>query len=292
MKLHFWGTRGSIPTPSTSSIPTQEFGGDTTCLSLDWGKENLLILDAGSGLRQAGLEWAAQGRRAFTFLFTHSHWDHLQGFPFFTPAFRPGTEITIYSPRLPGAHAGNLIERSLHAQQSEPFFPAGFPMLRAKIIFHEIQPGHPLQLSAGSDSLQIHAAAVSHPGGCLAYRVEGSPGGKKCSFVFATDHEPSPSSPGPLRELAHETDLLICDGQYTSAEHAQRIGWGHGTPELCLQEAIAARARRLLITHYDPTHSDANLAQLEKEFQKTSHSSGIPVAFARQGQTVALAPQP
>ncbi|MDA0859037.1 MAG: MBL fold metallo-hydrolase, partial [Verrucomicrobia bacterium] len=113
-------------------------------------------------------------------------------------------------------------------------------------------------------------------------------GGKNCSFVFASDHEPTPSAPSPIRELAHETDLLICDGQYTPAEHAQRIGWGHGTPELCLQEAIAAGARRLLITHFDPTHSDATLAQLEKGFQKTAHSSGIPVAFARQGQAIAL----
>ena len=87
MKLHFWGTRGSIPTPSTPAIPTHEFGGDTTCLSLAWGKDNLLVIDAGSGLRQAGLNWTREGRRSFTFLFTHSHWDHLQGFPFFTPRF-------------------------------------------------------------------------------------------------------------------------------------------------------------------------------------------------------------
>ena len=182
MKLHFWGTRGSIPSPSTPSHPTHEFGGDTTCLSLDWGKDNLLILDAGSGLRQAGLDWTALGRRSFTFLFTHSHWDHVQGFPFFTPGFLPDVDITIYSPRLPGAHAGNLIERSLHAQQSEPFFPAGFPLLQAKITFHEIIPDHPIQLSSGPDSLLIHAAAVSHPGGCLAYRIENP--AKKCSLVF------------------------------------------------------------------------------------------------------------
>jgi len=288
MKLHFWGTRGSIPTPSTPAILTHEFGGDTTCLSLAWGKDNLLVIDAGSGLRQAGLNWTQEGRRSFTFLFTHSHWDHLQGFPFFTPAFHEGIDITIYSPRLPGAHAGNLIERSLHAQQSEPFFPAGFPQLRAQITFHEIQSDHELKLSSGSDSLLIRPAALSHPGGCLAYRIDGVTTGKKRSFVFATDHEPPASSSNPLTQLAHETDLLISDGQYTPAEYKNRVGWGHGTPELCLREAVTARARRLLITHFDPTHSDSALTNLEKEFQKSAQSSGIHVGFARQGQTVEL----
>jgi len=288
MKLHFWGTRGSIPTPSTPAIPTQEFGGDTTCLSLEWGKDNLLVIDAGSGLRQAGLNWTAQGRRSFTFLFTHSHWDHIQGFPFFAPAFHDGIDITIYSPRLPGAHAGNLIERSLHAQQSEPFFPAGFPQLRAQITFHEIQPDHDLKLASGPDSLLIRAAALSHPGGCLAYRIDGVTAEKKRSFVFATDHEPPASSPNPLTQLAQETDLLISDGQYTPTEYKNRTGWGHGTPELCLREAVAARARRLLITHFDPTHSDSTLASMEKEFQKSAHASRIPVSFARQGQTINL----
>ncbi len=290
MKIHFWGTRGSIPSPSTAATPTHEFGGDTTCLSLAWGKDNLLVIDAGSGLRQAGLNWAREGRTSFTFLFTHSHWDHLQGFPFFTPAFQDGVTITIYSPRLPGAHAGNLIERSLHAQQSEPFFPAGFPQLRARFTFHEIQPDQDCKLTSGPDSLQIRAASLPHPGGCLAYRIEGATVGKARSFVFATDHEPPASSPNPLTRLAQDTDLLISDGQYTAAEYKSRVGWGHGTPELCLREAVAARARRLLITHFDPTHSDTTLAGLETEFQKSAQSSGIPVGFARQGQTIDLDP--
>lgn len=288
MKLHFWGTRGSVPTPSTASIPTQEFGGDTTCLSLDWGQENLLVLDAGSGLRPAGLAWTAQRRRHFTFLFTHSHWDHLQGFPFFAPAFQPGVEITIYSPRLPGSHAGNLIERSLHAQQSEPFFPAGFPQLRAHITFHEISPGHPLLLSSGSDSLHVHAAAVSHPGGCLAYRIDGSNHGKNHSFVFATDNEPTGAPTSPLTQLAQKTDLLICDGQYTEEEYPNRRGWGHGTPQLCLREAVSAQAQRLLVTHFDPTHSDAFLTKMEQDIKKSAQATSVQLAFARQGQTLEL----
>lgn len=282
MKLTFWGTRGSIPAPSTAAVPTHLYGGDTTCVSVAWGNEGLLIIDAGSGLRQAGLHWAQSKRKSFTFLFTHAHWDHLQGFPFFAPAFSDEVSIHIVSPRLPGAPAGNLIEKALHAQQSEPFFPAGFPQLRAKITFSEIEPEKLLTIPSPSGELKIQSAAVSHPGGCLAYRLES----ERRSLVFATDNEPQPSADSPLVQLASETDLLICDGQYNDQEHQLRKGWGHGTPALCLQEAVFARARRLVITHYDPTHSDATLLEMEDQIKKTASAKTLPVSFARQGQTI------
>jgi len=281
MKLTFWGTRGSIPAPSTPEVPTHLYGGDTTCVSLAWGKDGLLIIDAGSGLRQAGRHWAQSRRKSFTFLFTHAHWDHLQGFPFFAPAFSEDVSIHIYSPRLPGAPAGNLIEKALHAQQCEPFFPAGFPQLRAKISFSEIEPGKPLLLPS-SEPLTIHSAPVSHPGGCLAYRLEHA----HRSLVFATDNEPQPSSDSPLVKMAADTNLLICDGQYNNTEHQLRRGWGHGTPELCLQEAVFARAQRLIITHFDPAHSDSTLQKMEEEIKQAPAARTLPVSFARQGQTI------
>jgi len=282
MRLTFWGTRGSIPSPSTAEIPTHQYGGDTTCVSVAWGKDELLIIDAGSGLRQAGRTWIQSKKKSFTFLFTHAHWDHLQGFPFFTPAFFEDVSIQIYSPRLPGAPAGNLIEKALHAQQCEPFFPAGFPQLRARISFAEIEPGQPVRIASPSGDLHIRSAAVSHPGGCLAYRLEHD----RRSLVFATDNEPQPSPDSPLVKLAADTDLLVCDGQYNHEEHQQRKGWGHGTPELCLQEAVFARARRLVITHFDPSHSDPTLQAMEDEIKKAPAARNVPVSFARQGQTI------
>ena len=282
MKLTFWGTRGSIPSPSTAEIPTHQYGGDTTCVSVAWGKDGLLIIDAGSGLRQAGRTWIQSKKKSFTFLFTHAHWDHLQGFPFFAPAFFEDVSIQIYSPRLPGAPAGNLIEKALYAQQSEPFFPAGFPQLRANISFAEIGPEKPVQITSPSGELNIRSAPVSHPGGCLAYRLEHA----QRSLVFATDNEPQPSADSPLVKLASHTDLLICDGQYNQEEHQLRKGWGHGTPDLCLQEAVFARARRLIITHFDPSHSDATLLEMENQIKKSAPAKTLPVSFARQGQTI------
>ncbi|NDC79779.1 MAG: MBL fold metallo-hydrolase [Verrucomicrobia bacterium] len=282
MKATFWGTRGSIPSPSTEETPTHGYGGDTTCVSVAWAGDNLLILDAGSGLRQAGRHWHQAGRKSFTFLFTHAHWDHLQGFPFFAPAFCQDVTIHIYSPRLPGAPAGNLIEKALHAQQSEPFFPAGFPQLRARIAFHEIDPSQPLDLSSSSGNLTVRSTAVTHPGGCLAYRLEHD--GK--SLVFATDNEPQPSADSPLVKMAAGTDLLICDGQYTEEEHKHRRGWGHGTPALCLKEAAFAGARRLIITHFDPSHSDSLLGEMEEEIKRSPEARKLPVSFARQGKTI------
>jgi phosphoribosyl 1,2-cyclic phosphodiesterase len=282
MKLTFWGTRGSIPSPSTPEVPTHAYGGDTTCVSVAWGKDDLLIIDAGSGLRQAGRFWTQAKRKSFTFLFTHAHWDHLQGFPFFTPAFSEDVTIHIYSPRLPGAPAGNLIEKALHAQQSEPFFPAGFPQLRAKISFSEIAPEKPIQLTSSTEQLKIQSVAVAHPGGCLAYRLDSD----RRSLVFATDNEPQPSANSPLVKMAADTDLLICDGQYNNEEHELRKGWGHGTPDLCLQEATYARARRLIITHFDPSHSDSTLLEMEDKIKKTPSAKTLPVSFARQGQSI------
>ena len=174
------------------------------------------------------------------------------------------------------------MEKALHAQQSEPFFPAGFPQLRARISFSEISPEEPVELSSSGEKLKIQAAPVSHPGGCLAYRLDHG----RRSLVFATDNEPQPSPESPLVKMAADTDLLVCDGQYNDEEHRMRKGWGHGTPALCLQEAVFARARRLIITHFDPSHSDSTLQGMEDEIRKSPSAQKIPVSFARQGLTI------
>ena len=288
MKFTFWGTRGSIPTPSNPQSPTDQYGGDTTCVSLEWGQDGLLIVDAGTGIRRAGFHWLRSGRKHFTLLFTHGHWDHLQGFPFFAPAYLEGSTIEILSPRLPSRPAGNLIQKALHAQQEEPYFPAGFPELKAKISFREVQPGEEMKFASGKEVVRVQSALTRHPGGCFAYRFDGPGRNGPSSLVFATDNEPPIDPSTPLIKLTSGADLLICDGQYTDEEHEKRRGWGHGTPSLCLQEAVIAKAQRLLVTHFDPGHPDRQLEQMEGELIAAGRTQGVDAAFARQNQEIVL----
>jgi phosphoribosyl 1,2-cyclic phosphodiesterase len=288
MKFTFWGTRGSIPTPSNPQTPTDEYGGDTTCVSVSWGQDGLLIIDAGTGIRRAGFQWLRAGRKNYTILFTHAHWDHLQGFPFFAPAYMEGITIEVLSPRLPGSPSGNIIQKALHAQQEAPYFPAGFPELKAKFFFREVQAGEEMKFASGKDVLRVQSALTRHPGGCFAYRLDGPGTGGERSLVFATDNEPPIDAASPLLKMTRGADLLICDGQYTDEEHEKRRGWGHGTPSLCLQEAAIAKAKRLLVTHFDPGHADSHLEQMEDELIAAGQKQGIQAAFARQNQEIEL----
>ncbi len=288
MKFTFWGTRGSIPTPSNPQTPTDEYGGDTTCVSVASGQDGLLIIDAGTGIRRAGFQWLRAGRKNYTILFTHAHWDHLQGFPVFAPAYMEGITIEVLSPRLPGSPSGNIIQKALHAQQETPYFPAGFPELKAKFFFREVQAGEEMKFASGKDVLRVQSALTRHPGGCFAYRLDGPGNGGERSLVFATDNEPPIDPASPLLKMTRGADLLICDGQYTDEEHEKRRGWGHGTPSLCLQEAAIARAKRLLVTHFDPGHADSHLEQMEDELIAAGQKEGIQAAFARQNQEIEL----
>ena len=288
MKFTFWGTRGSIPTPSNPDAPTHKYGGDTTCVSLEWGQDGLLIVDAGTGIRRAGFHWLRAGRKNFTLLFTHGHWDHLQGFPFFAPAYIEGNTIEILSPRLLNRPSGNLVQKALFAQQEEPYFPAGFPELKAKFTFREVQPGEEMKFASGRETVRVQSALTRHPGGCFAYRFDGPGRGGERSLVFATDNEPPIDPASPLIKLTRGADLLICDGQYTDEEHEKRRGWGHGTPSLCLQEAVIAKAKRLLVTHFDPGHPDPQLEKMEDELIAAGRKQGLEAAFARQNQQFEL----
>jgi len=286
MKFTFWGTRGSIPTPSNPQNPTEKYGGDTTCVSLEWGQDGLLIVDAGTGIRRAGFHWLRSGRKHFTLLFTHAHWDHLQGFPFFAPAYIEGNTIEILSPRLPNQPLGNIIQKALHAQQEEPYFPAGFPELKANISFREVQAGEEMKFSSSQEVVRVQSALTRHPGGCFAYRFDGPGQAGERSLVFATDNEPPIDPASPLIKLISGADLLICDGQYTDEEHEKRRGWGHGTPSLCLQEAKIAKAKRLLVTHFDPGHPDRQLEQMEDGLLAEGRKQSVDAAFARQNQEI------
>ena len=280
MKVTFWGVRGSI---ATSGPEFHRIGGNTTCLEVEAGGERL-VLDAGTGLRPLGQKLAAearerQGRVCATFLFTHLHWDHIQGFPFFGPGFVPGTELRLLGP----GEGGSSLEHALSEQMRPPSFPVPLEAMAAEKRFETLSDGAELELGA----VKVKARALCHPQGSLGYRIEA--GG--ASFCFATDTEALPGGEvdPALLELARDVDLLVYDAQYTPDEYAgkagpPRKGWGHSTYVDAARIAKACGAKRLGLFHHDPTHGDDLVEAMERDARTI-----FPAAFAcREGLTVGV----
>lgn len=275
----FWGVRGSIATPGTGTV---RYGGNTPCLQVRAGRR-LLIFDAGTGIRGLGARLMAGPQPVDGHLFfTHLHWDHIQGFPFFTPAFVPGNRFRIY-----GQHCGG--ERSVRAvlerQMVNPNFPVPLSVMRSDMEFVGLQPGDTVQLG----EVKVITAALNHPGECLGYRVEHQ--GRALVFCTDTEHDPDSPEPDPaVLALARDADILIYDSTFTEAEYlAARRGWGHSTYEEAVKVARAAGVRRLYFFHHDPAHDDAFLdARLAEARGWTSAERNLTVDMAREGETLTL----
>jgi len=285
--VKFWGTRGSIPTPGPR---TERYGGNTSCVELRAG-DAILICDGGTGLRELGEALArrhpAGGMRLHLF-FSHPHWDHIQGFPFFGAAYAPSNTLFVYGTAKQDQHIHSL----LSGQMKSAYFPVDFEDLGARISPRECGP-EPSEI----DGVQVTAFAQKHPGGSLGYRFEQE--GKV--VVYATDIEldqllEDPSlperSPQALRVLPEAlvnrvrgADLLICDSQYTDAEYPKKVGWGHPRASTAVDLAVQAGVRQLALYHHDPMHSDgevekkANLGQTRAR----QHGSDLTVFAAREG---------
>ncbi len=276
MKLTFWGVRGSI---ATGGPAFAGFGGNTTCLELEAAGERL-IFDAGTGIRALGdhLGREAGGRpvRAALF-FTHLHWDHIQGFPFFAPAFSPETELSLFGPTdETGTHT---VETALTEQMQGPNFPVPLAAMRSARRFTTICSGDGHELGP----FTVRTRALQHPQGVLGYRVEA--GGRSLCFATDTEHPSDGSVDEALLDLAQDVDLLIYDAQYTPEEYDGRAGpprrgWGHSTYEAAIRTARAAGAKRLALFHHDPTHDDRFVANIEARAQ-----AKFPSSFAaREGR--------
>ncbi|MFZ9889675.1 MAG: MBL fold metallo-hydrolase, partial [Myxococcota bacterium] len=254
MRVRFYGVRGSI---ATAGDETRRYGGNTPCVTVEAGDE-LLIFDAGTGIRKLGTELGPVGVRASLF-FSHLHWDHIQGFPFFTPAFVPGNELSIYG--VSNADDGASVRDLLAAQMRPPHFPVTLDVMAADLRFHDLAP-HAL---VRRGPLEVRHAPVDHPNGCVAWRVDY----RGRSVVYATDLEHDGHGPAPaLLELAAGADLLIYDAMYTPEEYEgdairrSRRGWGHSTFEAGAQLAERARAKELCLFHHDPAHGDVFMDEL------------------------------
>ncbi|MEO0454720.1 MAG: MBL fold metallo-hydrolase [Verrucomicrobiota bacterium] len=283
MKIKIWGTRGSIPTPSTAAFVTSCYGGDTTCVSIESGQLNV-VLDGGSGLRQLGLEWSEKEMLEAHLFFSHVHWDHIQGFPFFSPAFRAGTTLKMYSPQLQSSSAEGktVLEDALLYQQKSINFPIPLPDMPAAMTFHQLVEKSPVILEDGSNRLKIIPYALNHPGGCYGFRIEEyQEEALNAVFAFCTDHEHSAELNESVQAIAKDADLLLYDSQYTSEEYQEYIGWGHSTWQAGLKEAQAANTKRLLLHHHDPLHHDQTIAAMEADAKAAGDKLGIKTEAAR-----------
>jgi len=252
MRVKFWGVRGSIPVPG---VHTAGIGGNTSCVEVRCD-DTLLVFDGGTGLRVLGKALAASAPLTLHLFFSHVHWDHIQGFPFFGPAFIKGNTIQMYG----GAQVAGRVETAMVGQMESPSFPVRLDQLPATLKFHDLHAGDSVTPSEG---VTVRCAAGNHPGGVLAYRVEYQ--GR--SVVYATDHEvPDAGQSDAMVELAQGADVLIYDCMYTPEEYqghkdgVARKGWGHSTFEMGAAFAKQANVGELVLFHHDPDQNDADVA--------------------------------
>jgi CheY-like chemotaxis protein len=291
LRLRFWGTRGSLPKPGPTTV---RHGGNTSCVEVRTGDGTLIVLDCGTGAHGLGESLLAPegGSKLGHLLITHTHWDHIQGFPFFRPLFVAGNEWDIYAP----GGLGQQIEATLAGQMQYTYFPVTLAQLGAVIRYHDLSEG---RFSVGP--VGVTARYLNHPALALGYRLE--IGG--VSLVYAVDHEPHG---GPIRgdvapgaplvhaedrrhvEFLAGADLVIHDAQFTSDEYRTRQGWGHSPVEWAVDYAVAAGARRLALYHHDPLRDDDSLDRLVETCRARAAASGSPlqVFAAAEGMVLEL----
>ncbi|MFH1067790.1 MAG: MBL fold metallo-hydrolase [bacterium] len=293
MKIKFWGTRGSIPTPSTHSFSTMRYGGDTSCLSIESGGQ-LIILDGGSGLRLLGTEFARSNRRHAIFFFTHVHWDHIQGFPFFMPAFNPSNHFEMYGPAIHTYTStdvySSVLEHALRGQQTFFTFPVPLNDMPSTIKFYDMDPHKVVTIAGENVELHISCAQLNHPGGCLGYRIEEKRVGEESrvfAYVTDTEHYAPPHLNPNVQLLAQNADVFLYDAQFTDQEYNGetglcRRGWGHYTWTNGLRECKEAKAKLLVLSHHDPWRDDDALEKLENEAVEAGAREGVHIVAAKQ----------
>jgi phosphoribosyl 1,2-cyclic phosphodiesterase len=258
VKVRFWGVRGSIATPGPTTV---RYGGNTACVEVRSDAGTVLVLDCGTGAAQLGRALVAAGEVRGGLLIGHTHWDHIQGLPFFAPLFEPGGEWDVYGPR----GLGGSLATTLAGQMQYQYFPVTLEQLGAQVRYHDLVEG-----SFQVGDLTITAQYLNHPAMTLGYRIEGDGVG----VAYACDHEPfdptlahggdlTASAPD-LRhvEFLSGVDLLVHDAQYVAAEYQTRRGWGHSTVEYALEVARLAGVGELVLTHHDPLRDDDALDQI------------------------------
>jgi phosphoribosyl 1,2-cyclic phosphodiesterase len=286
LSLRFWGTRGSIPSPGPLTV---RYGGNTPCIEVRTSEGWLIILDAGTGIRDLGraLLHEANGQpvRGDIYL-THAHWDHIQGLPFFAPVFQERNHFTIWGSKAMETSIG----RVLRDQMSPVVFPVTFDQLAATIEVRELAEG------ARGHGYHVQAFPVRHPGGALGYRLTTGQGGR--SLVYISDNELSPDAPydtppGWRRELVEfcrGAGVLVHDAMYTTEEYRPHTGWGHSTPADAVELALEAGVDQLVLFHHKPERTDDEVDRLTDECRALVAARGgrLKVLAAAEGLTVTV----
>ncbi|MEM6764006.1 MAG: MBL fold metallo-hydrolase [Bacteroidota bacterium] len=256
MKVKFYGTRGSIPVCEKGF---QEFGGNTTCVLILLENGTPFILDAGSGIRNLGkdlLSDPAFKDKQIYLSFSHFHWDHIQGFPFFNPAYHSTKKITI-SAIGKGRSATNL-KGIFETQMGETYFPIPLEKMGATFTFLQSEENVLVV-----ENVTVTVLKHNHPGGAYSYRIDDG----KSIVVFSTDVEHGEKIDEAIVALANGADVLIHDSQYTPEELPRKRGWGHSSWDQAIEVAKKAGVKQLILTHHDPDHNDEFLKEVEKECQ-------------------------
>ena len=245
MYIKCWGSRGSIP---VSGSEYTKYGGDTTCLEIRTNSDDVIVVDAGTGIRNLGNQLIEEERFNYHFVFTHAHWDHLMGFPFFKPLFRKESKIRVYRCPYSGAYAEKMITRIL----TPPYFPVKYSDLSAEIIYDE---GCPEKFEIGSTT--VVPIRLSHPNGGRGYKFIED--GK--TFVFLTDNELGFVHPGGLPaeayiEFAQDADFLVHDAEYSPEEYKTYIEWGHSSYADAVELAVKSGAKKLGLFHINQERTD------------------------------------
>jgi phosphoribosyl 1,2-cyclic phosphodiesterase len=303
VQLRLWGVRGSIPVPGPGTV---RYGGNTTCLELRYGENKLIIIGAGSGIKPLGdklmREELPNGPISTRLFLSHTHWDHIIGFPFFTPIFIKSTQLDIYSP---ANYEERSVEDIIGIQLSYQYFPVRQSELNAQIRYHSLGE-QTLELD---DGMVVRTKLLNHPVSTLGYRFEFD--GKSIATVF--DHEPfrnvfptDPEDPGydeavaeegerasaeyneRIRDFIADAHVVIHDAQYTQTEYEDRfIGWGHSTYEWAIKEAHKARVKALYFFHHDPLRTDEQLDSLLETYRgKIQEQTSLEIDMAREGVVI------
>lgn len=292
MKIKFWGVRGSIASPGPKTV---RYGGNTTCIEIRTDNNELIVLDAGTGIFPLSQTLLAELPITANVLITHSHWDHIQGLPFFVPNFIPGNTLRLHGGFDPISGSG--IEQVMAVQLQYSYFPVREAEMKARIEYVTLQPNQTIQIGTA----RVTPYILNHPVIDFGYRIECN--GK--SVFFTGDHEPPYNIYEPTDEAFKDyqsfidekneeiakalegVDVLIADCSYTDTEYPSKKGWGHGTFTSSILSAHAAKAKVLFCTHHEPTRSDDALeAAFAQALQKNSlFTSDLDIRLAREGDS-------